>query len=56
VIGAGAIGRTTVGVIVTLFAAALVTVSAIVLLESSRAIRTVIEEQPAGVDDGSQGA
>jgi drug/metabolite transporter (DMT)-like permease len=55
VIGAGAIGRTTVGVIVTLLAAALVTASAIVLLESSKAIRTVIEEQQAEVDAGSQG-
>jgi drug/metabolite transporter (DMT)-like permease len=45
VIGAGPIGTSTVRVIVTLVAATVVTVSAIVLLESSRAIRTVIEER-----------
>lgn len=46
VIGAGPIGKTPLGVVVTLLAAALVTASAVVLLESSTAIRTVIEEQP----------
>jgi drug/metabolite transporter (DMT)-like permease len=47
VIGAGPIGRGTVGVLVALLAAALVTASAVTLLESSKAIRTVIEERPA---------
>ncbi|HEY3773630.1 MAG TPA: hypothetical protein VGL69_11590 [Solirubrobacteraceae bacterium] len=46
VIGAGPIGKGTVGVVVTLLAAVLVTASAVMLLESSDAIRTVIEEQP----------
>jgi drug/metabolite transporter (DMT)-like permease len=46
VIGAGPIGKGTAGVVVTLLAAALVTASAVMLLESSKAIRTVIEEQP----------
>ncbi len=46
VIGAGPIGRSTAGVVITLLAAALVTASAVLLLESSKAIHTVIEEQP----------
>jgi drug/metabolite transporter (DMT)-like permease len=46
VIGAGPIGKGTVGIVVTLLAALLVTASAVMLLESSDAIRTVIEEQP----------
>ncbi len=52
VIGAGPIGRGTVGVLVTLVAAAVVTASAVMLLESSGAIRTVIEERPAEPADG----
>lgn len=56
VIGAGPIGRGAAGVIVTLLAAALVTASAVTLLESSEAIRTVIEERPGepGEAGGSQ--
>jgi hypothetical protein len=46
VIGAGPIGKGDVGVVVTLLAALVVTASAVMLLESSDAIRTVIEEQP----------
>ena len=46
VIGAGPIGKGPVGVLITLCAAAVVTASAVVLLESSEAIRTVIEERP----------
>ncbi len=46
VIGAGPIGKGTLGVVVTLLAAMLVAASAVILLESSSAIRTVIEEQP----------
>jgi drug/metabolite transporter (DMT)-like permease len=52
VIGAGPIGKGTVGVLVTLVAAAVVTASAVMLLESSGAIRTVIEERPAEPADG----
>ncbi|MGH2910276.1 MAG: hypothetical protein ACRDK8_13395, partial [Solirubrobacteraceae bacterium] len=52
VIGAGPIGKGTVGVLVTLVAAAVVTASAVMLLESSGAIRTVIKERPAEPADG----
>ena len=51
VIGAGPIGRGAVGVVVTLLAALLVTASAVMLLESSHAIRTVIEDRPDAPED-----
>ena len=53
VIGAGPIATSTARVIVTLLAALVVTVSAIVLLESSMAIRSVIEERRAEADTTS---
>lgn len=53
VIGAGPIATTPLGVIGTLLAAAVVTVSAIVLLESSKAIRSVIEEREGASPDTS---
>jgi drug/metabolite transporter (DMT)-like permease len=59
VIGAGPIGKGTVGVLVTLLAATVVTASAVLLLESSEAIRTVIEERSEELDttgDASAGA
>jgi drug/metabolite transporter (DMT)-like permease len=53
VIGAGPIGKGTAGVVVTLLAAGLVTAGAVMLLESSHAIRTVIEERPGAAGDHS---
>jgi drug/metabolite transporter (DMT)-like permease len=53
VIGAGPIGKGTAGVVVTLLAALLVTASAVMLLESSHAIRTLIDEHPGAAGEDS---